>query len=185
MKGSTLLDIGCGPLALPAYLQGPKNAGVAILGLDPIPSHDFEGFRIVGCSEFMPLPSNIINTAIFATSLDHVVDLEATIEETKRVLNSNGRVLVWMGDQYRPWWKRLLSYAKSMVLAISKGYPDHRYKLFPPDIVVYVPAWAVDPFHSYYESPLHLVKIMEKHGFRRIAYEYRRKDEVFICFAAT
>lgn len=185
LQGKVLLDIGCGPLPLPAYLRGPRDAGMEIIGLDPIPSSDFEGFRIVGCSEFMPLPSKTIDTAIFATSLDHVVDLDTTLDETKRVLRNNGRVIVWMGDQYRPRWRRVLSYLKSRVRAIMAPYPDYRYKLFPPDVVVYVPSWAVDPFHSYHESPLHLFKIMEKHGFRRIAYEYRAKDEVFICFEAT
>ena len=182
IRGKVLLDIGCGPLNIPAYLRGPRDAGIEIIGLDPIPSKDFEGFRIVGCSEFMPCPSNSIDTAIFGTSLDHVVDLDTTIFETKRVLGVKGRVLVWMGDQHRPWGRRLLSYLKSRLLAVKAPYPAYRYQVFPPDVVVYRPGWAVDPFHSYHESPFHLTKLMEIHGFRRIAYKYRAKDEVFICF---
>jgi SAM-dependent methyltransferase len=182
MKGTVLLDIGCGPLPLPAYLRGPRKVGMKIIGLDPIPSNEFEGFRIVGCSEFMPMRCSSIDTVVFATSLDHVIDLDATLRETRRVLNGNGCVLVWMGDQYRPWWRRVLSWGKSRLQGLLEPYPAYRYQVFPPDVVVYAPEWAVDPFHSYHESPLNLIKIMEKYGFRLSAYEYRSKDEVFICF---
>ncbi len=185
VTGRVLLDIGCGPLPLPGYLRSPKEAGMEIIGIDPIPARDFGGFRIVGCSEFMPLPPGSVDTAIFATSLDHVVDLDTTIKETRRVLRRGGRVIIWMGDQGRPWWRRTLSYLKSRFRGIFAPFPAHRYKLFPPDVVVYVPAWAVDPFHSFHESPRFVTQVMERYGFRRAAYDYRAKDEVFMCFEAS
>jgi SAM-dependent methyltransferase len=179
-----VLDIGCGPLPLPEYLRNLKASGADIVGLDPLDSNDFQGFRITGCSELMPLPAGSVDTAIFATSLDHVVDLTTTIAETRRVVRTGGRVIVWMSDQYRPWWRRILGFTKARLKACFSSYPGHRYRIYPHGVVLYVPPWAVDPFHSYHESPMDLSRDMRRGGFVQTALDYRAKDEVFLCFEA-
>lgn len=184
-RAGVVLDVGCGPLQLPAYLKKLKEAGSKIIGLDPMDLSDFDGFRVVGNSEYIPLPSRSVDTIIFATSLDHVVDLEATIKEAKRAVCEDGVIIVWMSDQSKPWWRRLGSSFKILWKSLRAGYLLHRYRIYPPDVVVYVPSWAVDAFHSYHESPRYVTEAMERHGLRRIAYEYRARDEVFICFKAS
>jgi SAM-dependent methyltransferase len=184
-RAGVVLDVGCGPLRLPAYLKRLKEAGSKIIGLDPMDLSDFDGFRIVGNSEYIPLPSRSVDTIIFATSLDHVVDLGATIKEAKRVVSEGGVVIVWMSDQSRPWWRRLGSGFRILWKSMRAGYLLHRYRIYPPDVVVYVPSWAVDAFHSFHESPGYVIREMEKHGLRRSVYDYRARDEVFICFRAS
>lgn len=183
-KFGTVLDIGCGPLPLPEYLRALQLKGAEVIGLDPLPSENFQGFRIVGCSEFMPVPDNSVDTAIFATSLDHVVDLDATIAETRRVVRKGGRVIVWMSDQHKPWWRKILSFIKARLKAWITKYPEYRYRIYPGGVVLYIPPWAVDPFHSYHESPVALTREMQRGGFARVALDYRAKDEVFLCFEA-
>jgi SAM-dependent methyltransferase len=183
-RAGVVLDVGCGPLRLPAYLRRLKEAGSEIIGLDPMDLSDFDGFRIVGNSEYIPLPSRSVDTIIFATSLDHVVDLEATIKEAKRVVTENGVVIVWMGDQSRPWWRRLGSSFKILWKSLRAGYLLHRYRIYPPEVVVYVPSWAVDAFHSFHESPRYVIRVMERHGLHLSVYDYRARDQVFISFKA-
>ncbi len=183
-RSGTVLDVGCGPLRLPAYLQHLKAAGAEIIGLDPIDSHDFDGFRIVGNSEFMPLPAASIDTIIFATSLDHVVDLGTTLSEARRVIRPGGVLIVWMSDQRRPRWRKLLSGLRLRWKSLQAGYPLYRYRIYPPNVVVYIPSWAVDPFHCYHENPDDLTRQMAHAGFRRAVQDYRGRDEVFLCFEA-
>lgn len=180
----TVLDVGCGPLPLPAYLKSLKAAGAEIVGLDPIDSPDFDGVRIVGNSEFTPLPAASVDTVIFATSLDHVVDLGATISEARRVIRPGGVLIAWMSDHKRSWWRWLLSGLKVRWRSLRAGYPMHHYRIYPPDVVVYIPSWAVDPFHCYHENPDDLTRKMVRAGFRRTVLDYRGRDEVFLCFEA-
>ena len=46
-----LLDIGCGPLELPGYLNLDGKKGFDFFGLDPIDNQKIVGVRIVGCAE--------------------------------------------------------------------------------------------------------------------------------------
>lgn len=183
-RSGTVLDVGCGPLRLPAYLERLKAAGAEIIGLDPIDSSDFDGFRVVGSSEFIPLPAASVGTVIFATSLDHVVDLGKTLSEARRVIRPGGVLIVWMCDQRRPWWRKLFSGLRVRWKSLQAGYPLYRYRIYPPDVVVYIPSWAVDPFHCYHENPDDLTRQMARAGFRRTVLDYRGRDEVFLCFEA-
>lgn len=90
-----LLDVGCGPQPLPSYLEGCNLR--LVHGIDPIPptggEHPFTFVRGVG--ERLPWPGGYFTTVLCATSLDHVVDPGAVLQEARRVLLPTGRLLVW------------------------------------------------------------------------------------------
>lgn len=94
-KGA-ILDIGCGPHASPAYLKGfPRNQ---VTGLEPLELAADPDFQVVrGVNEFLPWADNSFSTIVNATSIDHVMDLERSLEETHRVLSEDGVFVLWFG----------------------------------------------------------------------------------------
>ena len=92
--GGKLLDIGCGILERPGYLDFPEKERFEFYGIDPIDDRSFCGMRVTGCAEFMPFPDGFFDALIFATSLDHVCSLRQTIRESHRVLRQGGKCIV-------------------------------------------------------------------------------------------
>ncbi len=92
-----LLDVGCGQHGLPAYLAGyPLEL---ISGLEPLPLTKPAPFECaVGFNEFLPWPDGAFHTVVSGTSLDHVISLERSLEEIRRVLVPRGRFLVWLAS---------------------------------------------------------------------------------------
>lgn len=89
-----ILDIGCGPQAVPLYLKDyPPDR---ISGLDPLPPHVSHPFEFVqGISEFIPWEDNSFQAVLFATSLDHIFLPELVWSEVSRVLADDGYLLIW------------------------------------------------------------------------------------------
>lgn len=199
-----VLDIGCGPLPVPGYLQGLRAAGARLLGLDVYPT-EFQGFRITGCAEFLPLPDGGVDVVVFATSLDHVCDLDATLREVRRVLPAGGRCCVWMSDRDGPGgdvqpakptgsnlvtaasmralkrWKlackrRLRTFLATLRLSLSGRYVE-----YDNGSVFYCPPGAVDPFHSFFESPAEVTALAARHGLVLAARE-TGSNGVFLAF---
>lgn len=178
-----LLDAGCGTLELPGYLHFSQNAPSEIVGLDPIDNRSFLGFRVVGCTEFMPFGDATFDTVVFATSLDHVCSLTATAAEVDRVLRPGGKVVVWMGDRSRSLWQRIRGALGTWRKNLREGYQTDRYWRYPNGIVLLVPSGAVDPFHAYDEDPRAIVRLFTARGVVLEAQEARTRDEVFLSFA--
>lgn len=91
-----VLDIGCGPQPVPLYLEGHPLG--AVYGIDPISrpqDHPFTFVRSV--AEFLPWEDGQFDTVIAATSLDHVLLLDQTLQEVQRVLTPGGTFVVWAG----------------------------------------------------------------------------------------
>ncbi len=90
-----VLDIGCGSLDIPVYLQDyPINF---IAGIDPFPplkSHPFIFHQ--GFAEFIPWEDDYFDSIIVATSLDHVLSLDMSLSEIKRVLKPGGTLIIWV-----------------------------------------------------------------------------------------
>jgi SAM-dependent methyltransferase len=181
-RPGTLLDVGCGVLEMPGYLEFPGAGDYQLIGLDPIDDRAFRGLRIVGCSEFIPLPDASVDTIVFATSLDHVCSLAATLAEVHRILKPGGKVVIWMGDRSTSIFGRGLLMLKTLVRNIRKGYRTDRYWVYPDGTVLGVPCGAVDPFHSYHEDPKWISRKFTARGFRLEAHTATGADEVFLSF---
>ena len=94
-----ILDIGCGTLATPNYLQDyPAEFISGIDPLEPFEPHPFEFVR--GFAEFLPWKDDSFDVVVAATSLDHTLSLDLAFTEIRRVLKPGGYLLVW--DWFSP-----------------------------------------------------------------------------------
>ena len=94
-----VLDIGCGPQTWPAHYthHSPRTRFV---GIDPLiadaPS-DYVQFR--GLGEYLPFRDNVFDHVVFATSLDHMLDVRAALREAMRVCRPGGQITIWSGEK--------------------------------------------------------------------------------------
>jgi len=184
INSGRLLDVGCGLLEVPGYLDFEDKSKFEFFGIDPIEDRSFRGMRIVGCSEFMPFEDEQFDALIFATSLDHVCSLEYTISESYRILVDGGKVLIWMSDHQKSLlgWSR--SWLRRKLINLKKGYRTDKFVTYPSRIVLYRPHGAVDPFHAFLERPRAVISLMGN-KFRLIDNVSNNWDEVFLCFSKT
>lgn len=92
----TVLDIGCGPQPVPAYLA--SHPVELIAGLDPLAPPIPHPFAFAqGVAEYLPWKDDTFDVVVAATSLDHVLLLDQAYLEIQRVLKSNGYFVVWVG----------------------------------------------------------------------------------------
>lgn len=162
VSGGRILDVGCGIMEIPGYLDFSNKGNFKFYGIDPIDEGSFFGKKVVGCSEFMPYPADFFDLVIFATSLDHLCSIDKSIQETYRVLKDGKIVKVWMSD-FNFEWKtnkinRLINKLKILKkiirTSIKRGYRIDKFIRYPKEnLVFFVPKGAVDPFHVVYESP--------------------------------
>jgi SAM-dependent methyltransferase len=183
VAGGVVLDVGCGPLPLAGYLDFSDKSPYCFIGIDPIDGTSYDGFRIVGASELLPIQDATVDAVIFGTSLDHVCNLERSIRESKRVVRPDGRILVWMSDNSRSLIQRAKSWITDMVNSIRVGYPVRRYRVYSNFTVLEIPRGAVDPFHSYFESPEKIVRKFGRVGLHLVQREDHSRDEIFLSFA--
>jgi SAM-dependent methyltransferase len=95
-----VLDVGCGPQALPSYALGFEGE---LVGIDPLRGEEQRRFHFVrGIAEYLPFPDASFDRVLFATSLDHVLSPELAVAEAARVVKPDGAVLVWLGEVYVP-----------------------------------------------------------------------------------
>jgi SAM-dependent methyltransferase/predicted nucleic acid-binding Zn-ribbon protein len=154
-----ILDIGCGVFGRPYYLGGyPVEL---ISGLEPLPMQEPADFELVrGLAEYLPWPDGSFSTVISATSLDHCLSLERSLDEMVRVLRPDGHILLWIGS--------------------NPGSPK-----FEPDRSDFTPS---DQFHLFHfdkawfepmlEAEFELLDRLElkRHGYSHIFYNIRPKQ---------
>lgn len=154
-KPGKVLDVGCGPLETPGYLlkiQKPENS---FYGLDPIPDIKFKGTRVIGCCEYMPFPDESLDTLIFATTIDHVCNLNQTFKEAQRVLKKGGKLICWHWYNEKP----VYNFLKKVMHSLSQ---KSRYYPYPNGVSFVIPSGGIDPFHKEYINPKKLFKIAKR-----------------------
>jgi SAM-dependent methyltransferase len=91
----TVLDVGCGPVPVPIYLEGYDLSLVA--GIDPFGSADKHPFVFVrAVAEGIPWADESFDTLVVSTSFDHFLDLALGLREMARVLKPNGELIAWV-----------------------------------------------------------------------------------------
>lgn len=182
-KKNKILDIGCGLMELPGYLNFEEIEKMDLYGLEPIESSKFKGKLITGCSEFIPLEDKSMDVVIFATSIDHVCSIEDSINEVKRLLKKDGKVFIWMSDNQKSILSKIKNLIKTTFEYFKYGYRTDKYKIFNNfKVVLEVPRGGVDPFHSFFESPKIIENKFKKSGFYMTNKVINTKDEVFLTF---
>ncbi len=91
-----ILDVGCGIFGRPYYLESYPVS--LISGLDPLSPVEPPDFEFVqGISEYLPWPDSSFSTVVSATSLDHCLSLDRSLQEMTRVLRPGGKCVLWIG----------------------------------------------------------------------------------------
>lgn len=154
-----VLDVGCGPFGRPVYLA--DYPAELVSGLEPLPMMEPADFECVpGISEYLPWPDASFSTVVSATSLDHCLSLDRSLEEMQRVLVPDGAAIFWIGS-------------------------NPGTKLYAPESPDFVPA---DKFHLFHfdwvwfepllERSFEIVRRMEfpKQSFSHVFYALRRRN---------
>lgn len=160
-KPGYLLDIGCGPQAVPSYLRYfPVDY---IFGMDPLPPFQEHPFTFSqNIAEFIPYKNEQFDYIVLGTSLDHVLLLDKAIEEMYRVLKKDGVLLIWAATQEK----------------VMESVPYDPYR---EDIK------AVDEYHMFHIAPQWFEQVMEKKWvkdshysdrYRNHFYAFRKKKEL-------
>ena len=92
LMDTNILDVGCGPLKRPIYLE--KAKGGLLVGLDPFDT-SFEGNVIAGASEFIPLSDETIQLVVASSTIDHFFDWPTSLKEISRVMRNNGKLVIY------------------------------------------------------------------------------------------
>lgn len=92
-----ILDLGSGIFRRPSYLEG--FAAERLAGVEPLDLAETPDFMVVQTTaEFLPWPDASFETVVAATSLDHVLDLDAALAEVRRVLAPGGCFVLWIAS---------------------------------------------------------------------------------------
>lgn len=93
-----VLDVGCGLFPhLPAYVRDLRIGGY--VGVEPLTTPVERDFVCLAgaVAENLPLKDESFDAALLATSLDHIMDVDAAMSELRRVVRPQGRIYFWVG----------------------------------------------------------------------------------------
>jgi SAM-dependent methyltransferase len=154
-----VLDVGCGVFGRPYYLASyPSNL---ISGIDPLPQVEPPDFECVrGISEYLPWPDRSFSTVISATSLDHCLSLDRSLEEISRVLAPEGRFLLWIGSNPG---------AAEYLPDVEDFVPADQYHLFHFDV-----SW-LDPLLSRSWAVMDQIEL-QRTGYSHVLYCLVKKN---------
>lgn len=91
--GGRVLDIGCGPSGMPAYIEANIRIGVEPLAemFHEMGTYNEPHQVILTCTaEEIPLPSGFVDAVFCVNALDHFKDAVVALKEMSRVLKRNG-----------------------------------------------------------------------------------------------
>jgi len=141
-EGGTHLDIGCGT---GEFLNACKNSGFKTLGIEPSPKARGQALENYGLSvsentNLSQYPDSEFDSISMWHVLEHVTNLNETLDQFKRVLKPDGKLLIavpnhnsWDANHYKEYWA----------------------------------AWDV-PIHLWHFSKTTIERLFKKHGFRLI-----------------
>lgn len=96
-RGKAILDVGCGPMGSLEWADIARER----VGLDPLADHyrNLVGRAhamtyVAAPSEAIPYNDGHFDVVTSFNSLDHVEDVQQTVDEMKRVVSAHGRVLL-------------------------------------------------------------------------------------------
>jgi SAM-dependent methyltransferase len=167
-SGSTVVDLGCGPLPKPAYISESLFNANDVIGLDPFPS-EFSGHFIMGIAEFLPLADASVDAVLAATSLDHMFSLKATTHELARVMKPGGRLLIWDHPV-------TVGSARDRLRSLVRSAREHRVngrrvRVYENGVVLPISRGMADPFHEPASTtrrwPGSLQRLLETSGFQQ------------------
>jgi len=77
----------------PQQIMNLLPNSVAYVGIEPHGSERIQGIYL-GLAEFLPFQECSVDTVMFNTSLDHILDIDLAIDNAKKALKIGGRLLV-------------------------------------------------------------------------------------------
>jgi SAM-dependent methyltransferase len=155
-----ILDIGCGPQAMPSYAEG---AAERFVGIDPLRGEQPRPFAFAqAIAEYLPFRDGVFDRVLFATSIDHLLLPELALAETRRVSKSGGMVCIWVGEAAPPpppegFGERLQRTRR--LVDITTPRVTMRFR---------VPRGAVDAFHAAHPSVEQVAAWLDNAGLRVI-----------------
>lgn len=117
VKGSKILDIGCGDGEYTSLFCHDKNEVVG-LDLKNTVKREFKKFKFVkGDAECLPFPNGSFDLVISFDVLEHIYDDKRAIREVYRVLRKNGKIFLETPNRER------LSYWLLVLAGKRRNYP--------------------------------------------------------------
>jgi SAM-dependent methyltransferase len=148
----TVVDLGCGPLSVPAYL--PEFEDARLVGIDPFDS-EWAGSFVEGVGEFLPLGDGTVDLVVAATALDHILDLTLALRELARVTRAGGSLVVWdhtFHRQRRPLVDVVVGFLRAPISGkvgqLRGSFGVERVRIYDSGIVLWTPRGYADPFHE-------------------------------------
>jgi 2-polyprenyl-3-methyl-5-hydroxy-6-metoxy-1,4-benzoquinol methylase len=153
-QNGNILDYGCGT---GAFLNEMKINGWNTYGIEPDDGARAKAEQLMGCSLGIPndlstLPDAAYDVVTMWHVLEHVHDVNGTIQELKRVIKENGKLVV--------------------------AVPNHEAY----DAKFYGSFWAAYdvPRHLHHFTPYTIKTLMEKHGLKLIAKKGMWFDSFYV-----
>lgn len=190
-----VLDVGCGPQALPSY--APRHDG-EFVGIDPLMGEQPRRFAFVkGIAEYLPFTDAAFDRVLFATSIDHVLSPRRAVAEAARVTKPGGTVVVWTSEPVAPrtprdrarqairWLAR--GELRPLARAVRATLPERalgdamvRVRTAGATMTFKVPEGAVDAFHFTHPDALLIEQWMREAGLEIDAIERPLPGHCFI-----
>lgn len=166
-----ILDVGCGPQALPSYAEGIAERFV---GVDPLRGTEPRAFAFAqAIAEYLPFRDSVFDRVLFATSLDHVLLPKLALAEARRVTKPGGMVCIWLGEGASPPRRTLrerLSRERA-VMQVTTPRATMRFR---------VPRGAVDPFHVAHPSAGQVERWLKRAGLQVAEVERPMQQLCFV-----
>jgi SAM-dependent methyltransferase len=167
-----ILDIGCGPQALPTYAEGTTGRFV---GIDPLPGVQPRPFAFAqAIAEYLPFRDATFDRVLFATSIDHLLLPEVALAETRRVTKSGGLVSIWLGEPAPPAPPEGLRERLREKLGITHVATPGGTMRFR------VPKGAVDAFHAGHPTADQVEGWLEEAGLRVVEVQRPLPQRCFL-----